>query len=137
MLKLFIVEVEIGRRLHFERLNEFKDACIASNLTQHFDLQQQVGFTSNLLQSFKARFGEFRERTCHSRVTILCLFLSFVLSIRQREREREREREIQFFKSVFVHVNAGGPIHHVLLDNSLAPLRHFTLSVASFLFSPI
>ena len=63
-LELFIVDDEIGRRLHFERLNKFKDACIASNLTQHFDLQQQVSFISNLLQSFKARFGEFRERTC-------------------------------------------------------------------------
>ena len=64
MLELFIVDVEIGGRLHFERLNEFKDVCIASNLTQRFDLQQQVGFISNLLHSFKARIGEFRDRTC-------------------------------------------------------------------------
>ena len=62
-MKLFIVDVEIGRRLHFERLKELKDACTARNFTQHFDIQQQVGFTSNLLQSFKAHFGEFRERT--------------------------------------------------------------------------
>ena len=63
-LELFIADIEIGRRLHFETLNELKDACIASNPTQHFDLQQQVGFTSNLLQPFIARFGECRERTC-------------------------------------------------------------------------
>uniref|UniRef100_A0A8C5QD50 General transcription factor II-I repeat domain-containing protein 2A n=1 Tax=Leptobrachium leishanense TaxID=445787 RepID=A0A8C5QD50_9ANUR len=43
-LELFIADIETGRLLHF-------------------DLQQLAGFTSNLLQSFKARFGEFRERT--------------------------------------------------------------------------
>ena len=63
-LELFIEDVEIGRRLHFERLKIFKNACTASNSTQHFGLQQQVGFTSNLLQSFKARFGGFRGGTC-------------------------------------------------------------------------
>uniref|UniRef100_A0A3Q3JQM6 HAT C-terminal dimerisation domain-containing protein n=1 Tax=Monopterus albus TaxID=43700 RepID=A0A3Q3JQM6_MONAL len=38
-------------------------ACTASDPAQHFDLQQLAGFTSNLLQSFKARFGEFCEHT--------------------------------------------------------------------------
>ena len=48
-LELFITDVETGRLLHFQRLKEFKDTLIASNPTQHFDLQQLVGFTSNLL----------------------------------------------------------------------------------------
>ena len=55
-LDFFFANVEIGRRLHFKRLKEFKDACTASDPTQHFHLQQQVGFTFNLLQSFKVRF---------------------------------------------------------------------------------
>jgi len=63
-LELFIMDVETGRLLHFQRLKESKDTLTASNPTQNFDLQQLVGFTSNLLQSFKARFEEFRERTC-------------------------------------------------------------------------
>ena len=62
-LKLFIANTETGRLLHFEKLGEFKDACTASDPAQHLDLHQLAGFTSNLLQSFKARFGEFRERT--------------------------------------------------------------------------
>jgi len=62
-LELFVVDIETGRLLHFEKLREFKDACIASDPTQQFDPQQLAGFTSNLLQSFKARFGEFRECT--------------------------------------------------------------------------
>ncbi|XP_028666004.1 general transcription factor II-I repeat domain-containing protein 2-like [Erpetoichthys calabaricus] len=61
--ELFITNIETGRLLHFEKLGEFKDACTASDPAQHLDLQQLAGFTSNLLQSFKARFGEFRERT--------------------------------------------------------------------------
>uniref|UniRef100_A0A3Q3QYD0 HAT C-terminal dimerisation domain-containing protein n=1 Tax=Monopterus albus TaxID=43700 RepID=A0A3Q3QYD0_MONAL len=48
-LELFIVDIETGRLLHFEKLREFKD--------------QLAGFTSNLLQSFKARFEEFHEHT--------------------------------------------------------------------------
>nr|XP_033805884.1 general transcription factor II-I repeat domain-containing protein 2-like [Geotrypetes seraphini] len=62
-LEIFIADTETGRLLHFEKLGEFKDACTASDPAQHLDLQQLAGFTSNLLQSFKARFGEFRERT--------------------------------------------------------------------------
>uniref|UniRef100_A0A672ZSE0 Uncharacterized protein n=1 Tax=Sphaeramia orbicularis TaxID=375764 RepID=A0A672ZSE0_9TELE len=62
-LELFIVDIETGRLLHFEKLREFKDACTASDPAQHFDLQQLAGFTSDLLQSFKTRFGEFREHT--------------------------------------------------------------------------
>uniref|UniRef100_A0A673CGC6 HAT C-terminal dimerisation domain-containing protein n=1 Tax=Sphaeramia orbicularis TaxID=375764 RepID=A0A673CGC6_9TELE len=62
-LELFIMDIETGRLLHFEKLREFKDACTASDPAQHFDLQQLAGFTSDLLQSFKARFGEFREHT--------------------------------------------------------------------------
>uniref|UniRef100_H2MR48 HAT C-terminal dimerisation domain-containing protein n=1 Tax=Oryzias latipes TaxID=8090 RepID=H2MR48_ORYLA len=62
-LELFIADIETGRLLHFEKLSEFKDACIASDPDRHLHLQQLAGFTSNLLQSFKARFGEFRERT--------------------------------------------------------------------------
>ncbi|KAJ4920478.1 hypothetical protein JOQ06_022003 [Pogonophryne albipinna] len=56
-------DIETGRLLHFERLQQFRDACLASDSTQHLDLLQLAGFTSNLLQSFKARFGEFRART--------------------------------------------------------------------------
>uniref|UniRef100_A0A3P8SCE9 HAT C-terminal dimerisation domain-containing protein n=1 Tax=Amphiprion percula TaxID=161767 RepID=A0A3P8SCE9_AMPPE len=62
-LELFIVDIETGRLLHFEKLREFKDACTASDPVQQFDLQQLAGFTSKLLQSFKACFGEFREHT--------------------------------------------------------------------------
>ncbi|XP_028648976.1 protein ZBED8-like [Erpetoichthys calabaricus] len=62
-LELFIADIETGRLLHFEKLGEFKDACTASDPAQHLDLQQLAGFTSNLLQSFKACFGEFRECT--------------------------------------------------------------------------
>uniref|UniRef100_A0A3P8VP17 Uncharacterized protein n=1 Tax=Cynoglossus semilaevis TaxID=244447 RepID=A0A3P8VP17_CYNSE len=62
-LELFIMDIETGRLLHFEKLRQFKDACTASEPAQHFDLQQLAGFTSRLLQSFKARFGEFREHT--------------------------------------------------------------------------
>uniref|UniRef100_A0A671VCZ0 SPIN-DOC-like zinc-finger domain-containing protein n=1 Tax=Sparus aurata TaxID=8175 RepID=A0A671VCZ0_SPAAU len=62
-LELFIADTETGRLLHFEKLGEFKDACTASDPAQHLDLQQLAGFTSNLLHSFKVRFGEFRERT--------------------------------------------------------------------------
>uniref|UniRef100_A0A3Q2ZWW5 DUF4371 domain-containing protein n=1 Tax=Kryptolebias marmoratus TaxID=37003 RepID=A0A3Q2ZWW5_KRYMA len=54
-LELFIVDIETGRLLHFEKLREIKDSCAAS------DLQQLAGFTSDLLQSFKARFREFRD----------------------------------------------------------------------------
>ena len=57
------LNLEANLLLHFERLKKFKDAFTASNPTQYFDLQQPVGFTSNLLQSFKVRFEEFRERT--------------------------------------------------------------------------
>ncbi len=62
-LELFIVDIETVRLLHFEKPREIKDACTASDPVQHFDLQQLAGFTSNLLQSFKARFGEFLEHT--------------------------------------------------------------------------
>lgn len=62
-LELFIADIETGCLLHFEKLGEFKDACTASDPAQHLDFQQLAGFTSNLLQSFKARFGEFCKRT--------------------------------------------------------------------------
>ncbi|XP_069599634.1 general transcription factor II-I repeat domain-containing protein 2-like [Ranitomeya imitator] len=62
-LELFIADIETGRLIHFEKLGEFKDACTANDPAQHLDIQQLAGFTSNLLQSFKARFGEFREHT--------------------------------------------------------------------------
>lgn len=62
-LGLFIADIETGRLLHFEKLGVFKDACTASDPAQHLDLQQIAGFTSNFAQSFKARFGEFRERS--------------------------------------------------------------------------
>nr|XP_039255151.1 general transcription factor II-I repeat domain-containing protein 2B-like [Styela clava] len=60
-LDLFIEDLGTGRLLHFERLKNFKDVITANNPTHDFDLQQLVGFTCNLLQSFKARFAEFRE----------------------------------------------------------------------------
>ena len=62
-LDLFIADLKTDRLLHFERLKKFKDVFTASNPTQYFDIQQLVGFTSNLLQSFKMRFEEFGERT--------------------------------------------------------------------------
>uniref|UniRef100_A0A3B5RFG0 DUF4371 domain-containing protein n=1 Tax=Xiphophorus maculatus TaxID=8083 RepID=A0A3B5RFG0_XIPMA len=62
-LELFIMDLETGRLLHFEKLRQFKDACTASEPTQNFDLHQLAGFTSSLLQSFKARFGEFHEHS--------------------------------------------------------------------------
>uniref|UniRef100_A0A3Q2U2G7 HAT C-terminal dimerisation domain-containing protein n=1 Tax=Fundulus heteroclitus TaxID=8078 RepID=A0A3Q2U2G7_FUNHE len=62
-LELFIMDLETGRLLHFEKLRHFKDVCTASEPTQNFDLCQLAGFTSSLLQSFKTRFGEFREHT--------------------------------------------------------------------------
>lgn len=62
-LELFITDIETGRLLHFEKLGEFKNSCATSDPAQHLDLQQLAGFTFDLLQSFKARFGEFRERT--------------------------------------------------------------------------
>ena len=52
-LELFIRDIETGSFLHFERLREFKDACLASDPAQHFDLQQLAGFTSNLLQLWR------------------------------------------------------------------------------------
>ncbi|KAK7938604.1 hypothetical protein WMY93_001930 [Mugilogobius chulae] len=63
-LELFIVDIETSRLLHFDKLREFKAACTESDPAQHLDLQQLADFTSNLLQSFKARFGEFRAHTC-------------------------------------------------------------------------
>lgn len=62
-LELFIKDLKTGRLLHFEKLREFTDACTASEPTPDFDLHQLAGFTSSLLQSFKARFGEFREHS--------------------------------------------------------------------------
>ncbi|XP_033834271.1 general transcription factor II-I repeat domain-containing protein 2-like [Periophthalmus magnuspinnatus] len=62
-LELFIMDLETSRLLHFEKLRQFKDACTVSEPTQNFDLHPLAGFTSSLLQSFKARFGEFREHT--------------------------------------------------------------------------
>ena len=62
-LELFIMDLETGRLLHFDKLRHYKDACPASEHTRNFDLHQLAGFTSSLLQSFKARFGEFREHT--------------------------------------------------------------------------
>lgn len=63
-LELFIEDIESGHFLHFERLREFKDTCLESDPHfEHFDLQQVADVTSNLLQSFKARFGEFVEYT--------------------------------------------------------------------------
>ena len=57
------MDIQTGRLLHFEKLKEFKDVCMASDSAQHFDLQQLAGFTSTLLTSFKERFGDFREHT--------------------------------------------------------------------------
>ncbi|QQP49983.1 General transcription factor II-I repeat domain-containing protein 2-like, partial [Caligus rogercresseyi] len=62
-LELFITDIETGRLLHFEKLREFKDACTASDPSQHVDTQQLANTTSDLLQSFKARFGDFRQHT--------------------------------------------------------------------------
>lgn len=62
-LEVFLRDIETGRLLHFGGLQQFRDACLASDPTQHLDLQQLADYTSNLLQSFKARFGEFRANT--------------------------------------------------------------------------
>lgn len=55
------MDLETGRLLHFEKLSQFKDACTASEPIQNLDVHQLAGFTYSLLQSFKARFGEFCE----------------------------------------------------------------------------
>lgn len=62
-VKLFIVNIETGRLVHFEKRRGFKDACTASDPAQHLDLQQLAGFTANPLQAFKVCFGQFCERT--------------------------------------------------------------------------
>lgn len=62
-VKLFIVNIETGRLVRFEKLREFKDACTASDPAQHLDLQQLADFTANPLQSFKVCLGQFCERT--------------------------------------------------------------------------
>lgn len=61
MLELFIMDLKTDRLLHFEKLRQFKDTCTASEPTQNFDFHQLADFTTNLLKSFKTRFGEFRE----------------------------------------------------------------------------
>ena len=60
-LEIFTIDIQTGRLLHFVKLKEFKDVRTSSDSAQHFDLQQLAGFTFNLLQSFKARFGYFRD----------------------------------------------------------------------------
>lgn len=62
-LEIFTADIETGRLLHFEKLKVFKDKCTASDSAKHFDLHQLAVFTSSLLTSFKARFGDFREHT--------------------------------------------------------------------------
>ena len=61
-LEVFIKDIETGRLLHFERLLNFREAC-PSDPEQRFHLQQLAGFTSELLVTFKSRFGEFHERS--------------------------------------------------------------------------
>lgn len=62
-LELFIVDIETGCLLHYEKLREFKDTCTASDPAQHFDLQMLVDFTTSFLQSFKACLREFHVHT--------------------------------------------------------------------------
>lgn len=61
--KPFIVNIETGHLVHFEKLREFQDACTACDPAQHLYLQQLAGFTANPPQSFKVCFGQFCERT--------------------------------------------------------------------------
>uniref|UniRef100_A0A4W6C6Q1 SPIN-DOC-like zinc-finger domain-containing protein n=1 Tax=Lates calcarifer TaxID=8187 RepID=A0A4W6C6Q1_LATCA len=95
-LELFIMDLETGRLLHFEKLRQFKDACTASEPTQNFDLHRLAGFTSSLLQSFKARFGEFRTHTrlfkfiTHpNKCSLNTANLSYILGVSVRDFEAE------------------------------------------------
>ncbi|VDN13677.1 unnamed protein product [Dibothriocephalus latus] len=62
-LDLFIMDLETDHLLRFEKLRQYKYTCAVSEPTQNVDLYQLAGFISSLLQSFKARLGEFREPT--------------------------------------------------------------------------
>ena len=62
-LTLFIEDIETGRLLHFEKLKEFINGCRLNESTQYCDLRPLASSTYNLLQSFKARFLDFREHT--------------------------------------------------------------------------
>uniref|UniRef100_A0AAY5L2Z6 HAT C-terminal dimerisation domain-containing protein n=1 Tax=Esox lucius TaxID=8010 RepID=A0AAY5L2Z6_ESOLU len=41
-LEVFLWDIETGRLLHFERLQQFRDACLASDSTQHLDLHSSL-----------------------------------------------------------------------------------------------
>lgn len=53
-LELFIAVIETGRLLHFEKVLEFKQGIRTNDPAQRLVLQRPAGFTSSLLQSFKA-----------------------------------------------------------------------------------
>ena len=59
LLRIF----ETGRLLHFEKLHNFREACLTNDSEPCFHLQQLAGFTSELLVTFKSSFGELHERT--------------------------------------------------------------------------
>ena len=61
-LHLFVEDIGTGRLLHFQKLKNFRDKNVCE-ISSDFDLQQLVGFTRNLIQSFASRFTEFHERT--------------------------------------------------------------------------
>lgn len=121
-LELLIADIETGRLLHFEKLGEFNDACTASDPAQHPDLQQLPGFTSNLLQSFKARLGEFHERThlfkfinhphaCAVDSADLCYIPG--VSVRDFERQRPTKQAFSHLKNIRSNLRSR------LLDGSL------------------
>lgn len=58
-LDLCIRDIETGRLLHFETPGGFRDKCLETDPSQHFDLRQLATFTSDLLMSVKSYFGEF------------------------------------------------------------------------------
>ncbi|VDN10787.1 unnamed protein product [Dibothriocephalus latus] len=62
-LELFSMDPETDSLLNFEKLRQYKDACIVSKPTQNFGLRRLADFTSYLLQPFRARFGDFHENT--------------------------------------------------------------------------
>jgi len=98
-------------------LKEFKDTLKASNPTQHFNLQQLVGFTSNLLQSFKARFEEFRERTRLFKFTTHpheCAVDEVDLSYIPRVSIRDYELEVADLKASDMWVNKFKSLHEDL-----------------------
>lgn len=53
------LDIESGHLLHFETSQAFRENCLTNELARDVALSQQVSFTSVLLMSFQACFGDF------------------------------------------------------------------------------